>query len=324
MDLPLASPRRSPVGRARRKGVVAGFPVRWTLILVVVLVLLFLAILKSPSWYRLSQELYYTNRLPIDIWVPPIPTHQPNRNAIITYLFEPGLVLSAAVLGHSISRYRNAAAFEDDHVMAEKCAAVDMVLIHFPGMVDEEEKKRLEEVGWYTKFRAFDLTEYRHILMLDPATLVVSQDVYGIFDLDLDFAGVTAQYTDRPFAQPIDTGVLYFRPSEDLAKFVHSRINSTDYPHVEGEQSLIRTFLKHATTHLPIEWNVSVKGKPAWRGEWAALRPRFKIMHYTHPKPFLHDARDFVGTMWADEVSLWWRIRREMKELYGPREEHGG
>lgn len=26
--------------------------------------------------------------------------------------------------------------------------------------------------------------------MLDPATLVVSQDVYGIFDLDLDFAGV--------------------------------------------------------------------------------------------------------------------------------------
>lgn len=57
-------------------------------------------------------------------------------------------MLSAAVLGHSISRYRNAAAFEDDHVMAEKCAAVDMVLIHFPGMVDEEEKKRLEEVGW--------------------------------------------------------------------------------------------------------------------------------------------------------------------------------
>jgi hypothetical protein len=93
-------------------------------------------------------------------------------------------------------------------------------------------------------------------------------------------------------------------------------------------------FLKHATTHLPIEWNVSVKGKSAWRGEWAALRPRFKILQCTscrlqafqetdsrldtHPRPWLHDARDFVGTMWADEVALWWRIKREMEDMYGP------
>lgn len=52
---------------------------------------------------------------------------------------------------------------------------------------------------------------------------------------------VTDQYVDRQFHQPIDTGVLYFRPSDDLARFVLSRVNSTDYPHAEGEKSLIRT-----------------------------------------------------------------------------------
>ncbi|KAJ9102212.1 hypothetical protein QFC20_005041 [Naganishia adeliensis] len=268
-------------------------------------------------WYHLSQELYYTNRKPTDIWVPPIPTHHPNRNAIVTSVFTPDRALSAAVLGHSISRYSNAASIEEGGELAEQCKNVDMVLIYLPGAVESEERRKLEQVGWtlvpvepvygpkdaaepYTKFRAFDFTQYAHILMLDSDTLVVSQDVYRIFDLDLDFAGVTNQYTDRQFHQPIDTGVLYFRPGEDLARFVLSRVNSSDYPHGEGEQSLVRTFLKHATTHLPIEWNVSLKGKPAWRGEWAILRPRFKILHYTHPKPFLHDARDFVGTIWAE------------------------
>lgn len=42
----------------------------------------------------------------------------------------------------------------------------------------------------YTKFRAFGFTEYDHILLLDSDTLVVSRDVYNIFDNDLDFAGV--------------------------------------------------------------------------------------------------------------------------------------
>jgi hypothetical protein len=37
------------------------------------------------------------------------------------------------------------------------------------------------------------MTQYNHILMLDPTTLVVSQDVYRIFDLDLDFAGVRSR-----------------------------------------------------------------------------------------------------------------------------------
>jgi alpha-N-acetylglucosamine transferase len=43
----------------------------------------------------------------------------------------------------------------------------------------------------YTKFRAFDFTEYDHILLLDSNTLVVSRDVYNIFDNNLDFAGVS-------------------------------------------------------------------------------------------------------------------------------------
>jgi alpha-N-acetylglucosamine transferase len=43
----------------------------------------------------------------------------------------------------------------------------------------------------YTKFRAFDFTEYDHILLLDSNTLIVSRDVYNIFDNDLDFAGVS-------------------------------------------------------------------------------------------------------------------------------------
>lgn len=42
-----------------------------------------------------------------------------------------------------------------------------------------------------SKFRAFDLTEYEHILLLDSNTLVVSRDVYSIFDNNLDFAGVS-------------------------------------------------------------------------------------------------------------------------------------
>jgi hypothetical protein len=52
---------------------------------------------------------------------------------------------------------------------------------------------------------------------------------------------VTAQYTDRSFHQPIDTGVLYFKPCEELARFAHSHVNSTDYSHADGERSLIRT-----------------------------------------------------------------------------------
>jgi hypothetical protein len=104
--------------------------------------------LCACRWYRLSQELYYTNRLPIDIWVPPIPTHRPNRNAIITFIFEPGLALSAAVLGHSISRYRNAANLEEGGELAEQCANVDMVLMHLEGVLGAEERRELEDVGW--------------------------------------------------------------------------------------------------------------------------------------------------------------------------------
>ena len=43
----------------------------------------------------------------------------------------------------------------------------------------------------FSKFRAFDLTEYDHILLLDSNTLVLSRDVYNIFDIDVDFAGVS-------------------------------------------------------------------------------------------------------------------------------------
>lgn len=111
----------------------------------------------------------------------------------------------------------------------------------------------------YTKFRAFGFTDYNHILLLDSNTLVVSRDVYSIFDNDLDFAGVSSrnaaflevilttvsqvmeQYTDRPFLQPINSGVLYYRTSQELVRFALSKVNSTDYSHKEGEQSLIRT-----------------------------------------------------------------------------------
>lgn len=52
------------------------------------------------------------------------------------------------MLGHSISRYRNAADLEEDGELAEQCANVDMVLLHFDGVLGAGERNRLEEVGW--------------------------------------------------------------------------------------------------------------------------------------------------------------------------------
>lgn len=141
------------------------------------------------------------------------------------------------MLGHSISRYTNAENLDGNDEVVERCANVDMVLIHLPGVISDEERRRLEQVGWtlvpvervygpmdiaqeelrqvlestssspvflthfphsarrphFTKFRAFDFTQYDHILMLESDTLVVSPDVYRIFDLDLDFAGVRSR-----------------------------------------------------------------------------------------------------------------------------------
>lgn len=52
------------------------------------------------------------------------------------------------MLGHSISRYSNAANIAEDEDAAEQCKNVDMVLIYLPGAVGNEEKKKLEQVGW--------------------------------------------------------------------------------------------------------------------------------------------------------------------------------
>lgn len=52
------------------------------------------------------------------------------------------------MLGHSISRYSNAANIEEGGELAEQCKNVDMVLIYLPGAVGSKERKKLGQVGW--------------------------------------------------------------------------------------------------------------------------------------------------------------------------------
>ncbi|GHJ84117.1 hypothetical protein NliqN6_0519 [Naganishia liquefaciens] len=313
---------------------------KWVaLILVVLLAGIVFAITRSPRWFPFARELYHTHRKPVGIWVPPPALqYRPNRNAIISSVWTVNDTVPAAVLGHSISRWTSAI-YEEGGLTAESCATVDMLLMHLPGAIEKESRERLEQIGWklsqvdlvqvprdtprdrkfgFTKFRVFGLTEYDHILLLDSNTLVVSRDVYNIFDNDLDFAGVAARQIDRSVHQPIDSGVLYYRPSQDLAQFALSKVNSTEYPHKMGEQSLIGTFMRYATTHLPIEWNVRLESKKAWLNDWRSLQSRFKILQYTVPNSFLEDRNAYNDTIEKDEVSLWWRIRSEMESLHMP------
>ena len=95
-----------------------------------------------------ARELYYTHKMPIDVWVPPpAPQYRPNRNAIITSVWTANETLPAAVLGHSISRW-TPAIYEEGGIMAERCGTVDMLLLHFPEAVEEGSREALERVGW--------------------------------------------------------------------------------------------------------------------------------------------------------------------------------
>lgn len=99
-------------------------------------------------WFPAARELYYTHKKSIGVWVPPpAPQYRPNRNAIITSVWTGNDTVPAAVLGHSISRW-TPAIYEEGGIMAERCATVDMLLMHFPGVVEEESRKALEQVGW--------------------------------------------------------------------------------------------------------------------------------------------------------------------------------
>lgn len=100
------------------------------------------------SWFPVAREVYYTHQKSIGIWVPPpAPQYRPNRNAIITFVWTANDTIPAAVLGHSISRW-TPAIYEEGGITAERCATVDMLLMHLPEAVDEESRRQLEQVGW--------------------------------------------------------------------------------------------------------------------------------------------------------------------------------
>lgn len=234
-----------------------------------------------------------------------------HRNAFVTTLCGgDGYVKGAEALGRSLKRTRTAAAWVvmvTDDVSAT--ARADLAALGWEVRAvapitnprPSEERLFARFGGTYTKLRAWELTEFDRVVLLDADTLVL-RNVDELFERPAFAAAPDFLLPDR-----FNSGVMVLEPSIDTFRRMMAKLGTLE-SYDGGDQGFLNTFFHDwyampAAHRLPCGYNLHqfiyqfMHGHPSLR---ATLEHDARIVHYTVQKPW----RSRLTLVGGSE--LWW------------------
>jgi len=146
----------------------------------------------------------------------------------------------------------------------------------------------------WMKIRAWDLTEWDALLLIDSDVAVVGQ-VTELFALPTNFAGVGDQtkWLGRWKTQVtgvLNGGVLFLRPCRATASHMLQLVQEhpkLQFRHGAAEQEFFNWYFKYNAFTLPLEYNAMAG--PTLEGNLTVGGRSPKIVHFTEFKPFNGD-----------------------------------
>ena len=146
----------------------------------------------------------------------------------------------------------------------------------------------------WVKIRAWEMSDYDAILMIDADSVVVA-DVMHLFNLPTAFAAALDQDKTLLRHNSLGTmqgGVVLLRPCAAIAHHMVSLLASNSvlqFPEGHAEQSFFDWYFRYERWSLPIEYNAMGHLLQNDSNTRAGLKPI--IVHYTRHKPFKVDVR---------------------------------
>ncbi|GAB4818121.1 hypothetical protein N2152v2_005167 [Parachlorella kessleri] len=142
----------------------------------------------------------------------------------------------------------------------------------------------------WLKIRAFGLTQYDAILLMDSDAIVVG-NVRQVFDLPTDFAAVWDQSKwmnkHKTIIQGINGGVLFIRPCAATELGMQELLSDTPklrFSHGTAEQDFFAWYFRYTGMILPLEYNAMASESLDGDVTVGGVPPR--IVHFTGEKPF--------------------------------------
>jgi hypothetical protein len=239
--------------------------------------------------------------------------------------------LGAAKLGHTLRRHSNLDLIilelhtnpipRDMRMLLRKSGWImcKVPSIDGPTNIAADTSRHLK-ASVYSKFHAWQLVEYKAVVLIDNDTLVL-KDPSNIFTTQLalmihanktvgavrdqplgDCYGITAWNT-------FNSGVLLIRPSIDEFTRLVDSINKL--PHnsaLSADQALINTLLKDNIFELPVVYNVLTITRVCEPAMWLEHEHDFQIIHYTATKPWTYSMQWTTSDDLAGFACWFWRV----------------
>lgn len=142
----------------------------------------------------------------------------------------------------------------------------------------------------FVKLKAFNLTQYDAVLMVDADTVIVG-DVAPLWSLPTPFAAVWDQYRwlgrHRTGLRGLNGGVLLLRPCPAVAAHMAGILESHPklrFTHRAAEQDFLDWYFRYTGTVLPLEYNVQTAQSLVGNLTVGGVAP--VVLHFTNQKPW--------------------------------------
>ena len=190
-------------------------------------------------------------------------------------------------------------------------------VIHGPSHVASDTNRFLQAYV-YSKFHAWQLTEYAGIVLLD-LDMLATKDPSDIFTAQLPLMRAANKSIgavhDHPLHQcygmgpwnSFNAGMLLIVPSNAIyTRLVNSIDRLRHNSAFDAEQALINAFFKGAFFEMPVRYNANTVIKACEPAMWLEHRDDFRLVHYTVSKPWTYS---IAWNSPQDPFACWfWRV----------------
>jgi hypothetical protein len=153
--------------------------------------------------------------------------------------------------------------------------------------------------GNWLKLRAFELTEYDAVILLDSDTVVL-QDISELFHLPTDFAASLDQAPwlnqEKALQTMIQGGMMFLRPCQAMAEDMYRILRERPklrFTIGNAEQEFLSWYFRYSVWLLPDYYNAM--NRPSLRGNTTRGGFTPKIVHFTSDKPINGHNSDTPG-----------------------------
>jgi lipopolysaccharide biosynthesis glycosyltransferase len=170
----------------------------------------------------------------------------------------------------------------------------------------------------FTKIHAWNLTQYNKCVFLDADTLVL-RNCDAIFERHTDFAAAP----DAGWPDCFNSGVFFFRPSQDTFANLHTMAMQSGSSFDGGDQGLLNSFFsdwprRDAAARLPFTYNMTANASYGYVPAFQKFKDDVNIVHFIGQHKPWHGipqpGPDMVNVITL--VEKWWRLHDDYKSCY--------